>query len=121
MKKFQHKYLTMWEEGEIVVGVYEEVDIDLTIAKEIVEKRVQTFGQNRLFIIEAKGWISLTKEARDYFSSEEGCAGIKKSALIVNSPITRMVGNFIVKISKPYAPTKTFTSHEKARKWLMLD
>ncbi len=113
------QYIHMWLEGNFIVGVYEDVHIDLAAAQEIVRGRIRVFGTKaRLAIIEIKGKVSVTKEARDYLGSPEACVGAKKLALIANSPLTIILGNIYLKIVNPPVPTKIFKNKTEAKKWL---
>jgi hypothetical protein len=119
-KELKTPYVSLWMEGNIIVGLYEEVHIDLAIAKEIVQERIRVFGtEERMAIIELRGAVSFTKEARDYLGSKEACVGVNKFALIANSPITITLGNFYLKITKPPVRTRIFSNKEDAKKWLM--
>lgn len=40
-------------------------------------------------------------------------------ALVTNSNISRMVGNFFIGLTQSYVPVKLFTEPEKAREWLL--
>lgn len=51
-------------------------------------------------------------------ASEAGCEGVIVAALIIDSPIGRVLGNFFISISRPLRPTKIFTDEIKAIKWL---
>ncbi len=117
MKK--NKYICYWIEDGILYGEMEAIDVTLPIAKKIIKFRSDNFPGDHVHLASMKtGNISITREARDYFSSKEGCVGIKKIALIVNSPLMNMLGNIFIKLSKPVIPTKLFTEQADAIKWL---
>ena len=61
---------------------------------------------------------SVKKEIRDYLSSEALLPICKASALLVNSGISKTVGNFFLTFSQPSYPTKIFTNEKKALEWL---
>lgn len=70
------------------------------------------------FIIHIESVKKITKEARDYLASEEGCKRVTHSAIIVNNYITKIIGNFFISISKPIIPTKLFNNKEDAISWI---
>lgn len=39
-------------------------------------------------------------------------------AIVLESPLSRVIGNFFITLSKPRYPTKLFTSIEAAEQWL---
>ena len=51
-------------------------------------------------------------------ASEEGCEGVVAAAILIDSSIGSMIGNFFIRISKPLRPTKIFTDEVLAMKWL---
>lgn len=61
---------------------------------------------------------SVTKDAREYYSGSESAKVKSAAALIVNSPLHKIMGNFFWGINKPPYPVKLFTSEEKAINWL---
>lgn len=93
--------------------------IDLAAAKKVVSDRLALCaGRDFLSITDVTGVKNITKEARDYFSKGDGVKHMIRLALIIGSPITRMMSNFWLEISKPAIPTRTFTSEKDARAWL---
>ena len=61
---------------------------------------------------------SATKECRVYGSSRETPNQPTAMALLVSSPVSRVIGNFYMGLNKPFYPTKLFTSEESAVDWL---
>lgn len=63
---------------------------------------------------------SLSKEIRAYSATDEFVLSqVKYAAMIVNSGIPRVVGNFFLKLNKPPFPTRLFTDFDKAKQWLL--
>ena len=58
-----------------------------------------------------------TKEARDYLANE-GNELVAASAILVSSPMLKMMANFFIQVNKPKNPTRLFTSQESALEWL---
>jgi hypothetical protein len=95
------------------------IKIELEHAIEMVSIRKKaTNNVPRLVIMDGSNIINVSKEARDYLSSEEATEGIIAGAFIVDSPLTKILGNFFLKISKPNKPSKLFTNREEAIEWL---
>ncbi len=63
--------------------------------------------------------IKMTQECRQHFAGPEHATTFSKCALIVSSPISKMIGNFFLGLNKPLKPTKLFTSKEEGLSWLM--
>lgn len=69
-------------------------------------------------IIDTRQSKGITREAREYAAGEEPLKFCTALAILIGSPLNRMVGNFFLRINKPSYPTKLFTSETKALKWL---
>jgi hypothetical protein len=61
---------------------------------------------------------SVNREARQYYSSEDADRAYKAVALIVNSPVSKMLGNFFMGLNKPPMPLKLFNLEEDGIAWL---
>ena len=61
---------------------------------------------------------TVSLEAREYFAVEETARVSTAIGLIINSPISKVIGNFYLSLSKPSFPVKLFSSEEKAIRWL---
>jgi len=62
--------------------------------------------------------VKMTQDCRKHFAGKEHAAIFSKCALIVTSPISRIIGNFFLGANKPLKPTRLFTDREEGLKWL---
>lgn len=62
--------------------------------------------------------VKMTQECRNHFAGAEHAKTFSKAALIVTSPISRIIGNFFLGLNKPLKPTRLFTNKEEGLKWL---
>ena len=60
----------------------------------------------------------ISKEARDYFANERTASIQRATALLIGSPVSRVIGNFFMGLNKPVSPTRLFTDPQKAIRWL---
>ena len=60
----------------------------------------------------------MTIECRNHFAGEAHAASFSKAALLIPSPISKIIGNFFMGLNKPIKPTRLFTDREKALEWL---
>jgi hypothetical protein len=58
------------------------------------------------------------RQARKYYCLEESCKSKLGMAMLVQSPVQRMLGNLFVKINKPPYPTRLFLDEKEALIWL---
>ncbi|MBT1703529.1 DUF7793 family protein [Chryseosolibacter indicus] len=119
----ENEYTKLWIEDGIMFGEYkEDVTIDLTAAQKVVSDRIKLCKNIAYpFLGTTQGLQNLSKEAREYFSTEEGTRFMKKLAIVTTSSIDKMVGNFFLKFNHPAVPTRLFTNQEDALKWLKED
>jgi hypothetical protein len=69
-------------------------------------------------LIDSRDIRSMTKEAREFFSTNGRETKINSMAVVINSPISRVIGNFFLGINKPPVPTRLFDNPEDAANWL---
>ncbi len=60
----------------------------------------------------------ISKAARDYFGNERTASIQRATALLVRSPVSKVIGNFFMGLNKPISPTRMFTDPEMAVQWL---
>ncbi len=61
---------------------------------------------------------SITKEARDHFSMQNRTPGVSAIAMLIRSPVSRVIGNFFLGMNRSSVPTKLFTIESEAILWL---
>lgn len=105
--------------GHIHATMHEGVHFDLEDAREAVAVTWELAGGERCgVLVDMRGIVSESREAREYFMSEEVGEKISAVALLVASPVSKVIANFLLRLGKHYSPTKMFTSSERARAWL---
>ena len=75
-------------------------------------------GRRLPVLVDLRGIKAQTREARQYFVSEEATRVSASVALLVGSPVSRVVGNFFLRLNVQRTPTQLFTSEEDAIAWL---
>ncbi|MES2140928.1 MAG: hypothetical protein V4511_14570 [Bacteroidota bacterium] len=121
MKKtlLENSEITLELEEGIVNAKFKVEHFDLLTVQKLVEERKEAFnGTLYPVIANVISVKSSTKAARDFFASEKGCEGIIAAAVIINSPVGSMIGNFYLRLSRPLRPSKLFTDESEAKKWL---
>ena len=74
--------------------------------------------QPRPLLCDLTNVVKMTQDCRNHFAGSEHAKTFSKAALIVTSPISRLIGNFFLGLNKPLKPTKLFTSKEEGLRWL---
>ena len=114
-------YVTMKIEDDIFYMYYKPIELlDINIAKKIVKDRLAfKDGISYPSLFDIRKVKGSTKEARDYMANE-GNELVLASAMMVSSPVLRMMANFYIMVNKPKNPTRMFTDEESAHEWLSL-
>ncbi|MCH2043519.1 MAG: hypothetical protein MK212_05215 [Saprospiraceae bacterium] len=72
-----------------------------------------------LFLADIRKTLTVSKEVRDMLGNHPLAVRVaSKVAILINSSVTRILGNLFVRFSKPPYPSKLFTSEDKALEWL---
>jgi hypothetical protein len=68
-------------------------------------------------IVDTRQIKSITKEARDYFSLNGRESRVVAFAILIDSPLSRIIGNFFMGLNKPRVPVKLFNRESRAVDW----
>ena len=112
-----------WDsEDEIVWGELFANQVSEQLAKENIDaqERVRDMlgkAKTRVLVDMTKV-TEISKEARDYFANERTASIQRATALLIASPVSRVIGNFFMGLNKPISPTRLFTDPHRAVEWL---
>lgn len=81
---------------------------------------VNSFYVDRKFplLIDARGIKSISRDARNFFTTNGRATNTLAFAIIIDSSVSKVVGNFFLGINKPAVPTKLFSDDKSAVEWL---
>ncbi|HEX9439902.1 MAG TPA: hypothetical protein VF909_09480 [Roseiflexaceae bacterium] len=96
------------------------VEQTLEAARENLQATVElSGGQRRPLLVDIRQIKSQTREARDYYTGPEGTRCFSAAAMLVDSPVSRLLGNFMIGFNKSSSvPGKLFSSEAEAIEWL---
>lgn len=95
-------------------------EMALDDARENVAAIYELAGRSRtLVLVDTRGVRWQSREARDYFVSPNAAEATTAVALIVGSPISRVLGSFFLRFEKHRFPTALFDDEGKAIDWLL--
>ena len=60
----------------------------------------------------------MDRAAREYYAGPELAAVVSAAALLVSSPVGRVIGTFFLRIARPATPIRLFTDEQEALAWL---
>lgn len=106
-------------EDGVFICTYKAGEVNLEQARQVVKDRLALCEYQACpGIIVDRGVTKISKEAREYFGSDDGIEGVTAAAVVTNKPVGNMIINFLVRIQKPAIPVKTFTNMDSAKMWL---
>jgi hypothetical protein len=110
----------VWREPEMLVARFlPGADVDLADARECLAAGARlTDGRAVPVLVDLRPIRSQTAEARAHFASVHTRRVATAVALVIASPVSRVIGNFFLRLNQPEAPTRLFESEEEARAWL---
>ena len=110
----------MWlDDGIIREKVQAGSAVDLDVAKEeIAAYVVLCKNEARPILVNIRNVKSATGEARSHLAGEKAATVIRAVALLIGSPLSKIIGNFFLGLNKTSFPSKLFTSEGEALEWL---
>jgi hypothetical protein len=116
---FQNQFAEYWTEDGVLFFVYKPgTNMDLAAARQVVNDRVEVQkGESYPVFCDMRGVRDSNKAARDYLA-KEGSALVRAVAVLIDSPVTKVMLNFYLTISRPLVPTKMFTDKNQALEYL---
>lgn len=84
-------------------------------------RALEQLGQGKRLCIwvDASQIKSMSRDARRFFAGQQAAQVVQAQAILVSSPVGRVISNFFLGINKPPFPTQLFTDKEKSLKWLL--
>jgi hypothetical protein len=95
------------------------VDISIEFASQVLELGLQIAGgRTRPVLVLMHDVRRIDREARAFFASDAYLRLAYQTALVVSSPVSRVIGNFFVGLNRLKYPCKVFDEQERAVAWL---
>lgn len=110
-----------WLDADEVVRVEYSEGTNITIVDAMESNAVITDlarGGKKPLLVDIRELKSITKEARAYLAGEESTKNVSRLALLVGSPISRMIGNFFLAVNRLPFAVSLFSEEQKALSWL---
>ncbi len=107
------------DDGIVRVKVKPNIEISLQDAQAAIRAVSNVCGGKRCpALVDMRGLVGMDRGARLYFAGEETAKVESAAALIIESLLSKAIGNFFMGLNKPIIPTRLFTSEEEALAWL---
>ena len=104
------------DDNIIYIDILPNAELVLQDSDEIYDA-VMKVSEGNLYplMIDSKSIVSMDRDARKRFSKETTVSAV---ALLVGTPLSKIIGNFFVGLNKTSIPFKLFTSKTDAIVWL---
>lgn len=111
--------LWLGEDGIVRIVWIPGAEVTLENAQETMAAYLKVNqGKRRPLFVDTKSMRSLARGARTYYASEYAAQIASAVAIIIGSPVSKVLGNFYLGVSNPHLPTRLFSSEEQALEWL---
>lgn len=109
----------LWIDRVVRGRFFPGAEVELADAAENVAATARLTGGRALpALIDLRAVRAQSAEARAYLAGPEATRVANAVALLIESPLSRMVGNFYLGFNRPEVPTRLFTSEGEALAWL---
>lgn len=111
--------LWLGEDGIVRIIHVPGAEVTLEDAKETMAAYLRLNKGKRLpLFIDTKTMKSMSRETRKYYAGKEAAKVASAAAIIVGTPVSRVLGNFYLGLSNPHLPSRLFSSEDEALEWL---
>lgn len=113
-----HTKIWLGEDGILRILFYPKTEIDIVKAREVGAALVDVCaGKRRLVFADARNIKSISREAREYWATDEATKWSIAVATLY-TPVLKVLAGFYLKFNKPPFPIRFFTSETDAIAWL---
>jgi len=108
------------ERGFVVARVDDGASMELDDARAALDATFQVAGGvRRPVLVDFRGIRAESKAAREYFVSDEAVERYSAVAILIASPVSRVIGSFFMRLSRHRVPTRLCSSEADAIDWLL--
>jgi hypothetical protein len=107
---------------ETVLGIY--IKGPCSIDTDDTDEIFTAFDQLRVLVptpllADIRTLRGVSLGVRTHMSSERAGRYLSRVALVADSPLTRTIGNFFMRLNRPPFPVRIFDAEEEALRWLV--
>jgi hypothetical protein len=106
------------EDGILVYRPVPGLVITHQVALQVLAVGLQIVDGPKPTLVHLQDTARVEREARAFFASEDYMRLCSQTALVVGSPVSRVIGSFFVGLNRPSYPYKIFDDPEEAAEWL---
>jgi hypothetical protein len=112
--------ITIGDDGIVRCEVKPTAAHTLTDAEENVRATAElTKGRRLPLILDARRAKGISREAREYYTGPDNAAVVMATAMIIDSSVGKIIGNFLIRVNRPPFPFRLFSDENSAHAWLV--
>jgi hypothetical protein len=111
--------VTLRSDGILVYHPVPGLLLTYEVARAVLDMGLQIIDGPKPTMVLMQDIARVDREARAFFASEEYMTRLScQTALVVGSPVSRVIANFFVGLNRPRYPHRVFNDSERALQWL---
>lgn len=115
----RHCKVTLGDDGICRFDYLPNSEVTYEDAEEIIAAYMKLSDGKRVPIYaDANKIKSFDRDARNYLASDDFAAHTSAVAILVGTPLSKVLGNFYLGVQKPATPTRLFSTEDAALAWL---
>lgn len=120
MERLTEKIIfTLREDGIVQIECRPQTIMDIAEARLSTRRVQELIGKEpKPLLCDLTNVVKMSRECRNHFAGREHAQVFSRCALIINNPISKIIGNFFLGANKPLRPTRLFTNIDDGIKWL---
>ena len=121
MNRIETRTSSIWlGDDDVLRGVFKKGANETleTCIENVAAAKELADGRKLLVIIDMSELEQISRDARNYYAGEEPASYSLGQALITNSTVSRVIGNFFIGLNKASHPVRLVKTEEDALKWL---
>lgn len=112
--------LCLGEDGILAIVHRENARIDPASTRQVIALHVSlAAGRKTPVLVDVRNVRHMDRESRELASGPDVAAVTSRLAIVVGNPVSAVIGNFFLLVSRPNYPTRLFTDDAAARAWLL--
>jgi hypothetical protein len=106
-------------DGTVVLRFFAGSLVTAAGTPEVVRAQISAARDGkRPTLVDLRGIASAERGARELAAGPEIVAVTLRMAILVENPVSRIFGNFFLRVTRPAYPARLFTDEASARRWL---
>jgi len=100
------------------ITLREEQPLDAEKVQELLDLLTSRIVERSQILVDSRGLASMTREARELAAGDQIVPFVHRIAVLVGSPVSTIISNFVIHVSRPRYPISAFTDEASAMAWL---